>query len=149
MNKEIEKAIKAKQKEHPFRDRFRKWWSKNGYKVMRVILFPVWLFVLAQDWIYNHIEWSEERADKLLNYFVPRYCNWDDEEKTFYFFSNSYGWYFGSAKHYLKIRDYLFWKRHHYKIQDYLINKFELEGFEKKASYDWESDFTEITFNQK
>ena len=34
MNAEIKKAIAEKQKKHPIR----KWWNKNGYKVMRVVL---------------------------------------------------------------------------------------------------------------
>ena len=39
MNAEI---IKAMNKKETAIDRFGKWWAKNGYKVMRVILFPIW-----------------------------------------------------------------------------------------------------------
>lgn len=37
MNKEVEKVINKKNKEHPVKD----WWRKNDYKVLRVIFFPL------------------------------------------------------------------------------------------------------------
>ena len=38
MNAEI---IKAMNKKETKIDAFKKWWKKNGYKVMRVVLFPL------------------------------------------------------------------------------------------------------------
>lgn len=38
MTDEVIKAMQGK-KEH----KIRKWWSKNGYKIFRVILFPFWI----------------------------------------------------------------------------------------------------------
>ena len=39
MNKEV---IKAMNKKETKVNEIRKWWSKNGYKVMRVVLFSFW-----------------------------------------------------------------------------------------------------------
>lgn len=85
MNKEILKAIEDKQKEHPFRD----WWNKNGYKVMRVVLFPIWIYVEISDrikaWNYERTTWDEERADEILQHYIPRRSDWLPEEKAFGF----------------------------------------------------------------
>ena len=67
MNAEIIKAINKKNKKHPFR----KWWNKNGYKVMRVIFFPIWIGIVAKNKINKYLisrqEWSNERAEQILN----------------------------------------------------------------------------------
>ena len=144
MNKEIEKAIKNKQKKHPFRD----WCDKNGYKAMRVIFFPIWIYSLISDWNYTRTTWDEKRADKILNYYIPQVSDWNPKKKHFYFFDNGMGWD-GYAIKRLKIRDRIFWRKFKWEIREYLINKFELEGFKKEVidTYDWY--VTEIVFTQK
>jgi len=148
MNKEIVKAMQGKQE-----SKARKWWRKNGYKVWRVVLFPLWACIKAKEKITeqldNRQEWSEERANEILNYYIPRASHWHDEEKCFYFFDNGMGWNLALAKKYLKRKDRRFWQIHTGffggKIRQYLIDKFQLEGFTKEAGpYD---DWTEITFN--
>ena len=148
MNAEITKAINEKNKKHPFR----KWWNKNGYKVMRVVLFPIWIGMVAKDKINKYLnsrqEWSDERAKEILNYYIPRRANWCEEDKTFYFYDNGMGW--GSlAKEYLKPKDRRWWNNHNGfwggEIRLYLIEEFELEGFTKEVIRRDETE-TEITF---
>jgi len=144
MNKEIVKAMQGK-KEH----KVRKWWRKNGYKVWRVVLFPLW----AGEILWNEInkrlndkqEWNEECANEILNYYIPRRSEWVDKEQTFYFFDNGMGRTYGCAKYYLKRKDRRFWKVNCSKIREYLIEKFQLEGFTKVTGNC--DDWTEITFN--
>lgn len=146
MNKEVIKAMKNKTTKT---QRARQWWYKNGYKVMRVVLFPIWLTICAKEKIESHLnnkqEWNEERADKILNYYIPRYSEWNKEEKEFYFFDNGYGWNIGLAKRHLKRKDRRFWKVNHYRIRNYLIESFELEGFTKEILSTTEG-WTEISF---
>ena len=150
MNKEI---IKAMNKKETKIDKLRKWWSKNGYKVMRVILFPIWWCIKAKEKITSYLnskcEWSEERANEILSYYIPRNSDWDAEDKSFYFFDNGYGWSIHRAKRYLKRKDRHFWELHTGwaggKIRTYLIEKFELEGFEKDVGDCYDSR-TEISF---
>ena len=82
MNKEV---IKAMNKKETKIDKIRKWWSKNGYKVMRVILFPIWWCIKTKEKITSYLnskcEWSEERANEILSYFIPRKANWNEEHK--------------------------------------------------------------------
>ena len=150
MNKEI---IKAMNKKETKLDTFRKWWGKNGYKVMRVILFPIWWGICAKNkieaWLNSRHIWSEEKANEILNYYIPRRAEWCEEEKTFYFFDNGYGWSMCSAKKYLKHKDRRWWNIHRGwtggKIRSYLIEKFELEGFTKEVG-ECSDGWTEISF---
>ena len=148
MNAEIVKAINEKNKKHPFR----KWWNKNGYKVMRVILFPIWIGMVAKDKINKYLNapqaWSDERAKEILNYYVPRRADWCEEDKTFYFYDNGMGW--GNlAKKYLKLKDRRWWNNYNGfwggEIRLYLIEEFELEGFTKEVIRRDEAE-TEIAF---
>lgn len=151
MNTEIIKAMNRKNEKHPIRD----WWKKNGYKIMRVVLFPIW----GYECVYNKInsklnartEWSNERVNEILNYYIPRGCTWDEEHQELYFFDNGYGFAIGSAKRYLKLRDRRFWCKFNGmfggQIREYLMNTFELEGFTKELGC-CEDGWTEISFKK-
>ena len=149
MNAEIIKAINKKEKKHTIR----KWWNNNGYKVMRVIFFPIWITIAIKDktnkWLNSRQEWSETRANEILNYYIPRRAEWDNEDKTFYFFDNGYGWSIYHAKRYLKRKDRRFWKVNSNsfgsKMRHYLIDEFELEGFSKTVG-ECAQGWTEISF---
>jgi len=145
MNKEILKAIEDKQKKHPFRE----WWGRNNYKVMRVILFPIWIYVEVSDriknWLYKRTTWDEKRADEILQHYIPRVSDWLPEKNAFWFYDNGYGWEIWSAKRFLKRKDHLFWRKFHREIEKYLIKKFELEGFKKEVLNTYGGD-TEIIF---
>ena len=142
MNKEIKKAIKKQQrKQKPSKIKELKSWYKNKYyKIWRVILFPIYLCLLAhhkiKEYRYNKEIWDEERVNKILNYYIPRTADWNEEDKSFYFFDNGYGWNLSHAKKHLKFKDRHFWK--HYtvgwggEIRRYLVENFELEGFTKE-----------------
>ena len=149
MNAEIIKAMSRKEKKHPVRN----WWNKNGYKVMRVIFFPIWIGSVITEKVQKKLNarqvWSEERVNKILNYYIPRRAEWDAEEKEFFFFDNGYGWSMNLAKKHLKRKDRRWWKKHigwcGGDIRKYLIEKFELEGFTKEVISDY-CDQTEIVF---
>lgn len=150
MNKEI---IKAMNKKETKIDKLRKWWSKNGYKVMRVILFPIWWGIKAKEKITSYLnskcEWSEERANEILSYYIPREADWNEDDKCFYFFDNGMGWEMKYNKKKIKLKDRRWWENYTKvwggKVRTYLIEKFELEGFEKIVgnTYDF---YTEISF---
>ena len=150
MNKEIIKAMNRKEKKRPIKD----WWNKNGYKVLRVVLFPVWVFALGMDKIQKKLnarqKWSEDRAKEIFDYYVPRKAEWNEEDKTFYFFDNGMGW--GNlAKKYLKLKDRRWWDCHRgfwgSKLRTYLIEEYELEGFTKEIG-NCSDGWTEISFTK-
>ena len=153
MNNEV---IKAMNKQPRKESNLEKWWRKNGYKVWRIVLFPLWIYVWSRDKIKTYLnsrtEWSESRANEILNYYIPRRAGWDNEDKTFYFFDNGIGWSMNFAKKYLKFKDRRFWKLYASwgggRVRDYLINNFELEGFTKEVGNCYDG-WTEITFTMK
>ena len=146
-------AIKVMNKKETKIDTIRKWWDKNGYKVMRVILFPIWWGIKAKEKIEAHLnsrcEWSDERAQEILNYYVPHKANWDAENKSFYFVDNGTGWGMKCNQRKLKLSYRRWWNCNRGfcggKIRTYLIEKFEMEGFEKIIN-DTYDQWTEITF---
>lgn len=151
MNNEVIKAMNKK--ENSKVKQFKKWWSKNGHKVMRVVLFPLWGVIVVSHKIDQYLDsrqkWNEERAKEIFNYFVPRKAEWDAEDKTFYLCFNSYGWSINSAKRNLKWKDRRFWCNHcgfwGGKLRGYLLEEFELEGFTKELG-DCEDGWTQIAF---
>ena len=150
MNNEV---IKAMNKKETKIDKIRKWWGKNGYKVMRVILFPIWWGFKAEEKIDAYLDsrntWSEERANEILSYYIPRNANWDAEKKSFYFYDNGMGWGMRCRQKTIKLKDRRWWENYTRawggRVRIYLIEKFELEGFEKTVGNT--DDFcTEVTF---
>lgn len=147
MNKEIIKAMNKKSK-----SKLCVWWEKNHYKVFRVILFPLWAISCLKDkinmWLNSKQKWDEKRATEILNYYIPRKAEWDDEDKCFYFYDNGEGWKLVYAKRYLKRKDRRFWKVNcgwwGGEMRTFLINKFELDGFTKEVGYcgDYETEIT-------
>ena len=150
MNKE---AIKAMNKKETKIDHLRKWWSRNGYKVMRVILFPIWGYIRMKEKIDNCLnskcEWSEERANEILSYYIPRKADWNKDEKCFYFADNGMGWRMDYNKKFIKPCDRRWWDCNcgawGGNIRTYLIEKFEMEGFRKEVG-DTYDQWAEVTF---
>lgn len=146
MNKEV---IKAMNKKETKLEALNNWWDKNGYKVMRVIFFPVWWGICTKEKIERYLnskcEWSEERADEILSYYIPRTAEWNEENKYFYFADNGMGW----RQKKLKWKDRRWWRKYTNcwggKVRTYFIEKFELEGFKKEVG-DCSDGWTEITF---
>ena len=150
MNAEV---IKAMNKKETKIDKARKWWRKNGYKVNRVILFPIWWGIRAKEKIEHYLNskcgWSEERANEILSYYIPRKAKWYEDDKCFYFSDNGIGWGMYYSKKFLKLRDRRWWNCHcglwGGKIRTYLIEKFEMEGFRKEVG-DTYDQWAEVTF---
>lgn len=146
MNKEIEKAMNRKESKT---FHFYGWWIRNGYKVKRVVLFPIWIYMCGKEKINNYLnskcKWDEERANKILSYYVPRYSKWNAENKSFYLADNGLGW----DKKKIKMKDRRWWKNNTRgwggEVRTYLIEKFEMEGFEKIVG-DTYNSWTEVTF---
>ena len=131
MNEEVIKAMQGRN----HTSKIKKWWRKNAYKILRVVLFPIWIWVWLKEkyntWQDNKQHWDAERAKNILNYYIPRRAHWDAKAKAFDFFDNGMGWTQCLAKRNLKRKDYRFWKVNNWTIRQYLIEQFELDGFTK------------------
>lgn len=149
MNKEVEKAMRRGKRVNPVKE----WWSKNDYKVLRVIFFPLWIYQIIQSksnkWANARQEWDEKRAAEILSYYIPRVADWNGDH--FWFFDNGYGW--SHSKRKVKRKDRRFWKVWANcwggEIRKYLIEKFELDGFTKEVEDTYDNFDTEIVFYRK
>lgn len=149
-------TIKAMNKQTKKVNRFIDWYRKNAYKIYRVIFFPIWLAYEAKTKIRRYLNaqtvWSDERANEILSYYIPRRSKWCAEDNQFYFFDNGMGWGMKCTLKYIKLKDRRFWKKFTSAwggdIRKYLIDKFELEGFTKEVGNIYDSE-TEITFTLK
>lgn len=150
MNKEI---IKAMNKKEVKTNSIKKWWKKNNYKVARVVLFPIWWGICAKnkihDYRYKRLEWSKERANEILSYYIPRKSEWDNEDKTFYFADNGMGWRMKCHQKKIKLKDRAWWRKYTCiwggRVRTYLLKEFELEGFTKEVG-DTYDGWTEVCF---
>lgn len=158
MNTEIIKAMNAAEnKKAPWRDGMSKWWDENKVAIKRIVFFPLWLGLEAHDAINQRLnarqEWSEDRANAILNYYIPRASEFitEDGQKYFYFFDNGLGWLAKSSLKKLNRKDRRFWRVNYWRIRSYLIESFQLEDFSKEIGFTkevgncWEG-WTEIYF---
>lgn len=150
MNKDIKKVINKKERKRTIR----KWWRKNSYKVARIIFWPIWLYMVLEEKYkakkYKSLQWSEKRAQEVLEYYIPRYADWDSEEKCFYLADNGMGWTMREVvQKCVKRKNRAWWKKFASawggEVREYLIKDFELEGFTKTVE-DNRLDWTEISF---
>lgn len=153
MNKEVIKAMNRKETKV---SKFRKWQRKNGYKVYKVIFFPIWITSILKEKITKLLDsrqaWNEKKANEILSYYIPRRSDWDAAKQGFWFFDNGSGWSDSYAKKYLKRKDRRFWRIYTTycggEIRKYLIEEFELDGFTKEI-IGCTADFTEIIFRKE
>lgn len=150
MNKEVIKAMKRSTKKH----RARNWRKEVRRKIGRFFSQLVRPYYDLKVWKHNRnvkrYAWNEEKAKAILNYYIPRKARWLADDDALYFFDNGYGWRIGQAKKYLKRKDRKFWKYNTMglfgdKMRKYLIEKFELEGFDKEVG-DIFDGCTTVTF---
>lgn len=155
MNKEVEKVINREEKKPTS---FSKWWNDNRHKIMRILFFYIWIPMCIAGKVEKKLNvrngWNDERANEILNYYIPRRAVWDNKKKEFYLFDNGYGWSINFAKKYLKLKDRRFWKvncnHSGSDLCDYLVEKFELEGFTKEVlEYDFNSMELIFKMNQE
>jgi hypothetical protein len=149
MNAEIQKRMNKIERKNALRE----WWKKNKYKVLRAILFPIWftytLVEKRKNKLYRETQWNEERANEILTRYIAKDAEWNNESKTFYFFDNGMGWGMKFHQKKIKRKDRRFWRKFigawGGDIRKHLIEKFELEGFEKELG-NCSDGWTEITF---
>lgn len=127
------------------------WWRSNGYKVWRVILFPIYLTQLAKNKYNRKVNaaqvWDEKRSAEILSYYIPRYADWSEKGQCFCFFDNGIGW--GNNTKKIKRKDRRYWKVNcgwwGGEMRHFLIDTFELDGFTKEVGI-CDNGWTDVTF---
>lgn len=122
---------------------FKKWWGNNGYKVMRVILFPIWICAWAyekiKDYNWKNTTFSAARAKEFCDWYLPRHIN--KTENGYYYYNNGYG--FGKAR---RRKDKVFVSKYKYDLLQYIKNEYEIEGYTKRVIDTFEFCECEVEF---
>lgn len=146
MNK-IEKQVAKKQRKE--NNKLLKWWSRNSYKVWRVLLFWVWipimLFDKTKDQQYKAMKYREETTKKYLDKVLPYLVShWDEDPNCFLFttYSDMGGVNFRALmslrRRYRKQERYFI--KFYEEVKAYIVRTYEIDGYEKfpiLTSADW------------
>lgn len=155
MNDKLIKAKEKHDKKHPIKS----WWRKNGYKIMRVILFPIWISYeiktrLKDKW-YKELEFSPEVCkaylDKVLPGMVAHYC----EDAKCFLISNTDDMgdiqfcYFWQSSQINKKYESFFLKFTRL-CEEYILNNYQIDGYQKMVllNYsDWKQAAKKFDWN--
>lgn len=127
----------------------KKWWKIHT----KDYSFPFWLlpiypFVLFSDWLenwlYNHMEWDEKRAIKIVDYILPHYLEYFEKEKAYYLCMD---WGFSEYYKFVPLWHKNWVKKFSYSLAKFIEDKYEKEGYDKKVYDNWSEGW--IVFKEK
>lgn len=108
------------------------WWGRNGYKVWRVVLFPVWAVIWSKNKIeekrYNALKWDDERATTILDKTLPSLLD-KDEDGTLWYFSDWRPYFYNRRGIHGKNKRFAY--KYNATICEFLFEKYQIEGYEK------------------
>lgn len=138
------------------KQRISSWWSRNGYKIFRVVLFPLYLVYLISEWVkkkkclkQKEKPFDKNRAKKILDRWLPdrfafvlRHMDVKEGENESILITDwsdigdislrasGIGWIRGR-----KDQKYCFahWKQ----FVEYVLNEYEIKGWESKRIRGW------------
>ena len=130
----------------------KRWWVVNSgrYEVYlwALPLYP--LFLLSEkikDWQYEHLVFTEERANKVLDQVLPKILDYDEEAKEYYCF---YEWGTSAFWRKANIFNKKWAKKFSYKLREHLVNNYEHPKYIKRIEYPgYCNGSIEIIFKEK
>lgn len=160
----INKIIKEKEKiDRKRNNKIRKWWKKNDYKVIRVILFPIWIYAILEE-KYKKSQHAKIKKcqdikpifkkylDKVMPFMVAHYCK--DAKQILisgdcYMGDIEFNDFYSSTirKKYSRIGN--FFTIYYDELKKYILSEYQIEGYEKmildsyrtwneaKEKFDW------------
>lgn len=131
----FEKNLAREERTRPLR----KWWSNNGYKVLRVVLFPVWAVIWSSRKIQEKrdrvLQWSDERATAILDKTLPSLL--ENEDGALWYCSDWRTHFYNRKGIHGKNKRFAY--KYNARIHVFLFEKYQIEGYEKtieKANYE-------------
>ena len=120
------------------------WWRNNGYKINRIIFFPIWIFIYLSEKYknkrYESIMFSEEYCKKCIDKMLPKFILHYNEDKYCILISdcNDFGYitfYDLCFNTYLKNhgckKEIIFTNKFYNNVKEYIINKYQIDGYNK------------------
>ena len=114
--------------------------EKYSIPLPLIPLVPLWLGVIIynefHDWNYRRQEWSEEKATKVLNHFLPYVMEWNEEENSYFYCMD---WHYGGSTlaKYSPIGLKTWARKYSYEIFRFLKDKYENPDFVKTIEDDY------------
>lgn len=131
--KEIEQKLQKdrKEKARQAKRKKRKVPSYKGYAFRNWLVYPIGVLSveleLAQARKYDALVWSDERAVEIINKYLVKVCNYEEESRELSF---SMEWY-RPWEWYAKGEDKLWCKKYSHELSQYLKHSYNCEGFKK------------------
>ncbi len=139
VEKEIEKRVGKKNKKS-----FRKWWNKNGYIAVQIVLWPisipVTLYAIFRDKrkkkIKESLTFSNELCKKYLDKMIPVLVAKLCDESDVFLISNSRGDFgdidFWDFHQYSKRKTKMFFGKFHSEVRKFILNEYQIDGYSKR-----------------
>ena len=100
--------------------------------ILRIVLFPIWIVVLikneVQDSWYRNTQWSESKADHIINKTVPEKLEVCDDELC-YCLEWTEPWTHSIRLHF---GDKIFGRKFSHEIKKYFEEDFQVDGYKKR-----------------
>lgn len=145
VKEKIERAAEEKERQNRG---FRSWWRKNGYKVCRVVLFPIWICVLCKEkyakYRSEHFTEDVSKTKRYIDKAIPKLVKHYVEDPSCILISfGSFGYYGDFSTEDFKnkfvvghrIAQY-FYDIGYYRRRDMLLD-YDIDGYEKMVIDNW------------
>ena len=95
---------------------------------------------------YEALEWSNERATKILDRVLPKRLGWDQEDNYYYY---DMGWAVWRNRELAKITDKIWMDKFAYKLHRFILEGYENPNYTKEIKRDWCDDHPTVIFKEK
>lgn len=127
----------------------RKWWSKNSYKVCRVVFFYIWIPVFVYEKIkdakYKNLKYDNNTTKKYLDKVMPKLVSHYEESPNLILFHNTSD--FGGIRFYWDLcsnwmtrkfkKETKYFSKFYGLVQKYIIEEYQIDGYEKMVLDNW------------
>ena len=111
---------------------------------------PLVPFVLGvekfKDWCYNRLEWSEEKATKVLDEVLPKVLTYDAEDNAFYY---NIDWSFSEFRRYAPFGYKKWASKFGYDLKEFIQDGYENANYTKTVYDDGYHGDTWVKFEEK
>ena len=143
----IEKQFQKKEKRQ--NSPVRKWWSKNGYMVARIVFFyiwiPIWVHEKIKDARYKNLKYDDNITKKYLDKVMPNlvahygyspniilFHNTNDFGGIRFYYDLCSNWMAGKFK-----KETRYFTKFHRRVQEYIIEEYQIDGYKKMVLDNW------------
>lgn len=129
---EMAKKIQEEKKSKP-------WYLIKGkkytYYIWALPLVPIaYAHDTYKDWRYNSLEWSEEKATKMLSKILPKMLEWVEEDNAYYFCMD---WGTSNYQYQVKLWERAWVRKFSYKLRDFVRDGYENPNYTKTVEKDY------------